>query len=122
MTTKQLITQIKKKKSFLCIGLDVDLNKIPKHLLNDEEISDEIKQNPNVVYLRFMKNLPFEEVLGKQWILSPNGDFKEAAANLFHYLRELDRSQADFIIAQTAPNSGLGLAINDRLFRASKKI
>ncbi|MEZ4792785.1 MAG: orotidine-5'-phosphate decarboxylase [Gelidibacter sp.] len=37
MTTKQLIQQIKKKKSFLCIGLDVDLNKIPKHLLNDED-------------------------------------------------------------------------------------
>lgn len=92
------------------------------HLLNDEEISDEIKHNPNVVYLRFKENLSFHNVLGKQWILSPNGDFKEAAANLFHYLRELDRSQADFIIAQPAPNFGLGLAINDRLYRASKKI
>ena len=37
MTTLQLISQIKKKKSFLCIGLDVDLNKIPKHLLNEED-------------------------------------------------------------------------------------
>ncbi len=37
MTTKQLISQIKKKKSFLCIGLDVDLNKIPEHLLNEED-------------------------------------------------------------------------------------
>ena len=37
MTTKQLIQQIKKKKSFLCIGLDVDLDKIPKHLLDDED-------------------------------------------------------------------------------------
>ena len=37
MTTNQLIQQIKKKKSFLCIGLDVDLNKIPTHLLNEEE-------------------------------------------------------------------------------------
>ncbi|MEZ4802307.1 MAG: orotidine-5'-phosphate decarboxylase [Gelidibacter sp.] len=37
MTTKQLIQQIKKKKSFLCIGLDVDLEKIPKHLLHDED-------------------------------------------------------------------------------------
>ena len=33
MTTQQLIEQIKKKKSFLCIGLDVDLEKIPSHLL-----------------------------------------------------------------------------------------
>ncbi|WP_460218391.1 orotidine-5'-phosphate decarboxylase [Psychroserpens sp. MEBiC05023] len=37
MTTQQLIEQIKKKKSFLCIGLDVDLNKIPKHLLEESD-------------------------------------------------------------------------------------
>ena len=37
MTTNQLITQIKKKQSFLCIGLDVDLNKIPQHLLQEED-------------------------------------------------------------------------------------
>lgn len=33
MTKAQLIQQIKAKKSFLCIGLDVDLEKIPSHLL-----------------------------------------------------------------------------------------
>ena len=37
MTTQQLVAQIKKKKSFLCIGLDVDLNKIPAHLLKEED-------------------------------------------------------------------------------------
>jgi orotidine-5'-phosphate decarboxylase len=37
MTTQQLIAQIRKKKSFLCIGLDVDLNKIPSHLLKEED-------------------------------------------------------------------------------------
>ena len=37
MTTTQLIKEIKKKQSFLCIGLDVDLNKIPKHLLKEED-------------------------------------------------------------------------------------
>lgn len=37
MTTQQLTDQIIKKKSFLCIGLDVDLNKIPKHLLETED-------------------------------------------------------------------------------------
>ena len=37
MTTQQLTEQIQRKKSFLCIGLDVDLNKIPKHLLNEED-------------------------------------------------------------------------------------
>ncbi|MCD2260406.1 orotidine-5'-phosphate decarboxylase [Psychroserpens luteolus] len=37
MTTQQLTAQIKKKNSFLCIGLDVDLDKIPKHLLSEED-------------------------------------------------------------------------------------
>ena len=32
MTTEQLLSQIRSKQSFLCIGLDVDLNKIPAHL------------------------------------------------------------------------------------------
>jgi orotidine-5'-phosphate decarboxylase len=37
MTTKKLISEIKKKQSFLCIGLDVDLTKIPQHLLKNED-------------------------------------------------------------------------------------
>lgn len=37
MTTSHLISEIKKKNSFLCIGLDVDLDKIPTHLLKEED-------------------------------------------------------------------------------------
>ncbi|HLT54126.1 MAG TPA: orotidine-5'-phosphate decarboxylase [Flavobacteriaceae bacterium] len=37
MTAQQLFNQIQKKQSFLCIGLDVDLNKIPQHLLQEED-------------------------------------------------------------------------------------
>ena len=37
MITKKLVEQIQQKKSFLCIGLDVDLNKIPKHLLKEDD-------------------------------------------------------------------------------------
>jgi len=37
VTTNQLISEIKRKQSFLCIGLDVDLNKIPEHLLNEDD-------------------------------------------------------------------------------------
>ena len=33
MNKQSLINQIKQKKSFLCVGLDTDINKIPKHLL-----------------------------------------------------------------------------------------
>ncbi len=37
MTKKELIEQIKTKKSFLCVGLDPDLNKIPQHIKNNFE-------------------------------------------------------------------------------------
>ncbi|MGB7843655.1 MAG: orotidine-5'-phosphate decarboxylase [Salinimicrobium sp.] len=37
MTTQQLVEEIRRKKSFLCIGLDVDLEKIPQHLLDEED-------------------------------------------------------------------------------------
>ncbi|MGY0407328.1 MAG: orotidine-5'-phosphate decarboxylase [Polaribacter sp.] len=37
MTTEQLVAQIKQKKSFLCIGLDVDVTKIPTHLLQKKD-------------------------------------------------------------------------------------
>jgi orotidine-5'-phosphate decarboxylase len=37
MDKKALFEQIKKKQSFLCVGLDADINKIPKHILNTED-------------------------------------------------------------------------------------
>jgi len=37
MTRAQLVEQIRKKKSFLCVGLDTDIQKIPKHLQNTED-------------------------------------------------------------------------------------
>lgn len=37
MTTPELVAEINRKKSFLCIGLDVDLEKIPEHLLKEED-------------------------------------------------------------------------------------
>ncbi len=37
MTKQELITQIKQKQSFLCVGLDTDITKIPSHLLDSED-------------------------------------------------------------------------------------
>ena len=51
--------------------------------------------------------------------LSPSGDLREAAANLFSHLQELDRSGAGTIAAEPVPLHGLGAAINDRLSRAA---
>lgn len=37
MNKAQLIDNIRQKKSFLCVGLDTDLKKIPQHLLSEED-------------------------------------------------------------------------------------
>jgi L-threonylcarbamoyladenylate synthase len=51
--------------------------------------------------------------------LSPSGNLDEAASKLFAALRQLDNSDATLIIAHKCPDELLGLAINDRLMRAS---
>jgi len=51
--------------------------------------------------------------------LSPHGDLREAAANLFRMLRRLDATQARTIAVMPIPEEGLGIAINDRLRRAA---
>lgn len=53
--------------------------------------------------------------------LSDRGDLREAAANLFRYLRELDAVGLDLIVAERVPARGLGAAIMDRLERASQR-
>ncbi|WP_374515026.1 L-threonylcarbamoyladenylate synthase [Brevundimonas sp.] len=54
-----------------------------------------------------------------RWSLSPSGDLREAAANLFRKLREADREQPSGIAVSPIPAHGLGEAINDRLKRAA---
>ena len=51
--------------------------------------------------------------------LSKSQDLREAAANLFRQLRELDQAQLDLIVAERVPFRGLGAAIIDRLQRAA---
>ena len=53
--------------------------------------------------------------------LSDRGDLRQAAANLFRYLRELDALGLDLIVAERVPSRGLGAAIMDRLERASHR-
>jgi len=53
--------------------------------------------------------------------LSARQDLREAATNLFRYLRELDALGLDLIVAERIPSHGLGAAIMDRLERASHR-
>ena len=68
MTTQQLIDQIQQKKSFLCVGLDVDLNKIPKHLLDLEdpifEFNKAIIDATHALAVAYKPNIAFYEANG----------------------------------------------------------
>jgi L-threonylcarbamoyladenylate synthase len=57
--------------------------------------------------------------LEQQVVLSPEGDLREAAKNLFSAMRYLDGKRLKLILAEPVPEIGLGRAINDRLKRAS---
>jgi orotidine-5'-phosphate decarboxylase len=72
MTKKELINQIKKKKSFLCIGLDTDISKIPTHLLELEdpifEFNKQIIDTTKDLCVAYKPNIAFYESRGiKGW-------------------------------------------------------
>ena len=72
MTTQELIDQIRIKKSFLCIGLDVDLTKIPEHLLELEdpifEFNKAIIDATHDLCVSYKPNTAFYEAYGiKGW-------------------------------------------------------
>ena len=73
MTTQQLVAEIHKKKSFLCIGLDVDMTKIPTHLLQEEDpifaFNKAIIDATNHLCVAYKPNTAFYEAYGiKGWV------------------------------------------------------
>jgi L-threonylcarbamoyladenylate synthase len=67
-------------------------------------------------------NTYFKEIHGEYLeieILSESGDLREAAANFYGALRRLDQSDVELILAQPVAEEGIGVAIMDRLRRAS---
>ena len=72
MTTTQLTAQIQQKRSFLCIGLDVDISKIPSHLLETEdpifEFNKAIIDATHDLCVSYKPNTAFYEAYGlKGW-------------------------------------------------------
>ncbi len=72
MTTQQLVNQIEAKRSFLCIGLDVDLTKIPQYLLEREdpifEFNKAIIDATHDLCVSYKPNTAFYEAYGiKGW-------------------------------------------------------
>lgn len=93
-----------------------------KPIVEASEFEYKKQANKRIGYLGFGA-LPAYFNSGKEvhYNLSEKSDLKEAAINLFRYLRLLDDSEVDVILAERVPEEGLGLAINDRLKRAMAK-
>ena len=93
MNKQQLFENIKKKQSFLCVGLDTDIKKIPQHLLSEEDpifaFNKAIIDATADYCVAYKPNLAFYESLGVKGMLS----FEKTVA----YLRENYPDQ--FIIA-----------------------
>ena len=86
MTQEQLIAQIHKKRSFLCIGLDTDLDKIPTHLLDEEDpifaFNRAIIDATHHLCVAYKPNTAFYEAYGaKGW---------EALSKTAAYIKEVD--------------------------------
>jgi len=72
LTRSELISQINRKKSFLCVGLDTDIHKIPKHLLDAEdpvfEFNKSIIDATREFAVAYKPNIAFYECMGpKGW-------------------------------------------------------
>ncbi len=82
MTRQQLVEQIRKKRSYLCVGLDTDITKIPKHLLSEADpvftFNKAIIDATKDLCVSYKINTAFYEALGvKGW---------EAMEKTVHYI------------------------------------
>lgn len=85
MTRQELIENIRRKGSFLCVGLDTDINKIPQHLLELEdpifEFNKAIIDATAPYCVAYKPNLAFYESLGVKGQIALENTIKYLKAN-----------------------------------------
>jgi orotidine-5'-phosphate decarboxylase len=105
MNSQQLFEQIRKKRSFLCVGLDTDILKIPKHLLDVSDpmfsFNKEIIDATAEFSVAYKPNLAFYESLGWQgW---------QSLEKTVHYVRE---KHPDIFLIADAKRGDIGNTSN----------
>jgi len=110
MTRKELIQQIREKQSFLCVGLDTDLNKIPKSLKNivKKEYEEEeytfgmlLEFNTRIIdatapyCVAYKPNLAFYEAYGMEGIAAFEGTIEYLKENYPHHFIIADAKRGD---------------------------
>ena len=99
MNRQQLIEQIKTKKSFLCVGLDTDLKKVPQHILNEEDpifsFNKAIIDATAPYCVSYKPNLAFYEAFGVKGLISFEKTVKYLKENYPHHLIIADAKRGD---------------------------
>ena len=74
MTRQELIANIRRKKSFLCVGLDTDLQKVPEHLLKEDDpifaFNKAIIDATAPYCVAYKPNLAFYEAFGVKGLMA----------------------------------------------------
>ncbi|MCF2564752.1 orotidine-5'-phosphate decarboxylase [Prevotella brevis] len=99
MNRQQLIEQIKTKKSFLCVGLDTDLKKVPQHILNEEDpifsFNKAIIDATAPYCVSYKPNLAFYEAFGVKGLMSFEKTVKYLKENYPHHFIIADAKRGD---------------------------
>ena len=99
MNRQQLIEQIKTKKSFLCVGLDTDLKKVPQHILNEEDpifsFNKAIIDATAPYCVSYKPNLAFYEAFGVKGLISFEKTAKYLKENYPHHVIIADAKRGD---------------------------
>ena len=99
MNRQQLIEQIKTKKSFLCVGLDTDLKKLPQHILNEEDpifsFNKAIIDATAPYCVSYKPNLAFYEAFGVKGLISFEKTVKYLKENYPHHFIIADAKRGD---------------------------
>lgn len=99
MNREQLIEQIKTKKSFLCVGLDTDIKKIPQHLLQEEDpifVFNKAIIDATAPYcVSYKPNLAFYEAFGVKGMVSFEKTIKYLKENYPNHFIIADAKRGD---------------------------
>ncbi len=83
--------------------------------INKLSATSNLERTGIIAFRNFLNHIPSKH----QIVLSPSGNFADAAHNLFAGMRYLDSCDIDVIYTELLPEADLGVAINDRLRRAA---
>ena len=99
MTRKELIQQIRAKQSFLCVGLDTDLKKIPQHLLAEEDpifaFNKAIIDATAPYCVSYKPNLAFYEAFGVKGLVAFEKTIKYLKDKYPHHFTIADAKRGD---------------------------